>query len=158
MELRFAESIDLPAITALINLAFSVEASFKAGERITGEEIRSLFRKGRFLLLEEDGTIEASVYVEVRGDRGYLGLLSTNPNRQRSGIGARLMGAAEEFARESGCRFMDLRTVNLRDELPVLYKKFGYQVTGKEKIDEDLQQNFTKPAHFVVMSKELRQD
>lgn len=107
------------------------------------------------MLLEEDGRIEGSAYVELRGEHAYLGLLSTNPARQRSGIGSRLTTAAEEFARESGCRFMDLRVVNLREELPIIYKKFGYQVTGTEEVEVEAGQHFTLPAHFINMSKEL---
>jgi predicted N-acetyltransferase YhbS len=155
MELRFADAADLPAITNLINQAFSVELFFKAGDRIALGEIQSLFQKGRFMVLEENGAIEGTVYIELRGERAYLGLLSTNPNRQRSGIGARLTTAAEEFARESGCRFMDLRVVNLREELPVIYKKFGYEVTGTEEVAVEAGQHFTQAAHFITMSKEL---
>lgn len=155
MEIRFATSADLPTITALINQAFSVELFFKAGDRITQEEVEELFKKGRFMVLEEDGQIQGSVYVELRGERAYLGLLSTNPAKQRSGIGARLTTAAEEFARESGCRYMDLRVVNLREELPVIYRKFGYEVTGTEDVSVETRQHFTKPAHFLTMSKEL---
>jgi len=155
MELRFADAADLPAITQLINQAFSVELFFKAGDRITLDEVQRLFENGRFMLLEENGRIEGSAYVELRGKRAYLGLLSTNPARQRSGIGSRLTTAAEEFARESGCRFMDLRVVNLREELLIIYKKFGYQVTGREEVEAEAGQHFTQPAHFINMSKEL---
>lgn len=155
MELRFAHVADLSAITQLINDAFAVEFFFKGGDRITPEEIQALFQKGRFLVLDEHNQIEGCVYVELRGERAYLGLLSTNPKRQRSGIGARLTAAAEEFARESGCRFMDLRIVNLREELPIIYKKFGYKVTGTQELSQEPSQHFTRPAHFITMSKEL---
>lgn len=155
MELRFADAADLPAITQLINQAFSVELFFKAGDRITLDEVQRLFKKGRFMVLEETNEIQGSVYVELRGERAYLGLLSTNPARQRSGIGSHLTTAAEEFARESGCRFMDLRIVNLREELPVIYQKFGYEVTGTEEVAVEAGQHFTRPAHFITMSKEL---
>ncbi len=155
MELRFAEAADLPTITGLINQAFSVELFFKAGDRITAEEVQNLFEKGRFMVLEDDARIQGSVYIELRGDRAYLGLLSTNPQRQRSGIGSRLTTAAEEFARESGCRFMDLRVVNLREELPVIYGKFGYEVSGTEEVSIEMGQHFTQAAHFITMSKEL---
>jgi N-acetylglutamate synthase-like GNAT family acetyltransferase len=155
MELRFADAADLPAITQLINQAFSVELFFKAGDRITQEEVQALFQKGRFLVLEESSQIEGCVYVELRGERAYMGLLSTNPKRQRSGIGTRLTAAVEEFARESGCRFMDLRVVNLREELPLIYRKFGYEVTGTQDVATEASQHFTRPAHFIIMSKEL---
>ncbi|HEX3436891.1 MAG TPA: GNAT family N-acetyltransferase [Pseudacidobacterium sp.] len=155
MEIRFADRSDLPTITKLINQAFSVEFFFKAGDRITQQEVERLFDKGRFMVLEENGETQGTVYVELRGERAYLGLLSTNPNRQRAGVGTRLTTAAEEFARESGCSFMDLRIVNLREELPVIYRKFGYEITGKEDVGVDATQHFTQSAHFITMSKEL---
>ena len=155
MKFRFADIADLPTITQLINQAFSVEFFFKAADRIDEAEVQRLFAKGRFMVVEEEGQIQGCVYVELRGERAYLGLLSTNPKRQRSGIGSRLTTAAEEFARESGCRFMDLRVVNLREELPVIYAKFGYEVTGTEEVAVEAGQHFTQPAHFVIMSKEL---
>ncbi len=155
MELRFATPADLCAITQLINQAFSVELFFKVGDRITQEEVNQLFKSGRFLVIEEDGQIQGSVYVELRGERAYLGLLSIEPSKQRSGIGSRLTAAAEEFARESGCRYMDLRVVNLREELPVIYRKFGYEVTGREEVSAEAKQHFTHLVHFITMSKEL---
>jgi predicted N-acetyltransferase YhbS len=155
MEIRFATAADLTAITRLINQAFSVELFFKAGDRVTQEEVEQLFEKGHFMVLEEGGQIQGSVYVELRGERAYLGLLSVNPEKQLSGTGSRLTAAAEEFARESGCRYMDLRVVNLREELPVIYRKFGYEVTGTEDVSVEARQHFTKSAHFITMSKEL---
>lgn len=155
MDLRFADTADIPAITQLINQAFSVERFFKAGDRLDAEEVRHLLGKGRFLVLEENGQLQGCVYVELRGDRAYLGLLSTNPERQRSGIGTRLTTAAEEFARESGCKFMDLRVVHLREELPGIYQKFGYHISGKEELPAEMTKNFTQPCYFIIMTKEL---
>jgi predicted N-acetyltransferase YhbS len=155
MDFRFADNPDIPALTQLINQAFRVERSFKVGDRLNTEEVSQLLENGRFLVLEEKGQLHGCVYVELRGERAYLGLLSVSPNRQRSGIGARLAIAAEEFARESGCRFMDLRIVNLRAELPGIYQKFGYQVSGEEEFSEQMRKNFTQPSYFIVMTKEL---
>lgn len=155
MEIRFADTADVPAVTRLINQAFVVERFFKAGDRLDENEVHHLLQKGRFLLLEDEGQLQGCVYVELHGDRAYLGLLSTNPQRQRGGIGTRLTSAAEEFARESGCRWMDLRVVNLREELPPIYQKFGYEISGREELPEEMLKNFTQPCYFIRMSKEL---
>src|ERR1700748_2822015 len=93
MDLRFADTADLSAIAQLINQAFSVEFFFKSGDRIEIGEVQRLFGKGRFMFLEEDGHLQGCVYLELRGERAYLGLLSTNPARQRAGIGTRLTTA-----------------------------------------------------------------
>ena len=110
---------DAPALTALINLAFQVERFFLDGDRLDLAEVLDRLRKGLFMIEEADGRTIACVYVELRGDRAYLGLLSVDPMLQGAGLGKRLVAAAEDFARAAGCRDMDLNVVNLREELPL---------------------------------------
>ncbi len=154
MNLRFATEADIDRLVALINAAYQVEKFFKIGERTDAAEVAQHLASGHFLLLEDEGSLAGSVYVEVRGTRGYFGMLSVDPDRQRSGIGRRLIAAAEEFCRERGCRFMDLSVVDLRTELPPLYAKFGYQVTGSEPFPADVMP-VSRPCRFTLMSKEL---
>ena len=130
MRFRLAAPADLEAVTALINLAFKVERFFVEGDRIQLDGVRELATKGQFILIYDAENLAGCVYVEIKGERGYIGLLSVNPERQRSGIGSRLMQAAEEHCRESGCRFADLRIVNIRQELPGFYRRLGYRETG----------------------------
>jgi N-acetylglutamate synthase-like GNAT family acetyltransferase len=155
MEIRFAEESDLPALTALINHAFKVEAFFIVRDRLIPEEALEYFRKGRFLLAEENGVLTGVVYVELRGDRSYLGLLSVNPELQKTGLGRRLMAAAEEFAREMGSHHMDLTVVNLRTELPPFYRKLGYTENGTAPIRPEMVARVTQPCHFIRMTKPL---
>jgi predicted N-acetyltransferase YhbS len=155
MEIRFAEESDLPALTALINHAFKVEAFFIVRDRLIPEEALEYFRKGRFLLAEEDGVLTGVVYVELRGERSYLGLLSVNPELQKTGLGRRLMAAAEEFAREMGSHHMDLTVVNLRTELPPFYRKLGYTENGTAPIRPEMVPRVTQPCHFIRMTKPL---
>jgi GNAT superfamily N-acetyltransferase len=139
----------------LINKAFKVEAFFIVRDRLIPDETLAYFRKGRFLLAEENHTLTGVVYVELRGDRSYLGLLSVDPSLQKSGVGRRLMAAAEEFAREMGSRHMDLTVVNLRTELPPFYRKLGYTENGTEPIRAEMVPRVTQPCHFIRMTKPL---
>jgi GNAT superfamily N-acetyltransferase len=154
MEFRFAGEADIDALVPLINTAFAVEKFFKIGERTDAADIAEHLKSGRFLLLEDQAGIAGAVYIEVRGERGYFGMLSVDPVRQRSGIGRRLMAAAEEFCREQGCRFMDISIVDLRTELPPLYEKFGYRISGSAPFPAE-QMPVSRPCSFVLMSKEL---
>jgi GNAT superfamily N-acetyltransferase len=140
---------------ALINRAFEVERFFIQGERLDAERTREYFQKGRFLLAEENGQLAGVVYVELRGRRSYLGLLSVDPAHQKTGLGRRLTAAAEEFAREMGARHMDLTVVNLRTELPPFYRKLGYSDDGAEPIRPDMLARVTQPCHFLKMTKPL---
>jgi len=104
------------------------------------------------MLIEED-VLAGCVYIELRGERGYFGLLAVEPQRQRSGIGARLIAAAEQQCRSAGCRFMDLTFVNVRRELPAYYQRFGYVENGVLPFPAD--QVAKIPVHLVRMSKPL---
>src|SRR5690242_5929303 len=119
--MRMASLADVTAITRLINTAFQVERFFLDRDRLNADEVTTRMEQGHFILFESDVKLRGCVYVEPRGDRAYIGLLSVDPSHQRSGLGRRLMAAAESYCRESGCRFADLLIVNLRQELPGFY-------------------------------------
>lgn len=154
MNIRTATESDFDLLLHLINSAFDVERFFKDEDRLDVAKLQEYFRKGAFLVIEEEGRLAACVYVERNGDRAYLGLLSVDPARQKNGLGRRLTAAAEEFARETGAHFMDLTVVNLRAELPGIYEKLGYRVTGTAPFPAD-QMPVTQPCHFICMTKEL---
>jgi len=151
--MRTAEPADAPAVALLVNAAFRPERFFTDADRTNPEKIGALFQKGEFLLHVEDGVLAGCVYVELRGQRGYFGLPAVDPQRQRSGIGARLIAAAEQHCRSAGCRFMDLTFVNLRQELSAYYQKFGYVANGTLPFPAD--QTAKVPVHLVQMSKPL---
>jgi predicted N-acetyltransferase YhbS len=155
MEIRFADGSDAPALMVLVNHAFKVEAFFITGERLDAARTRECFERGRFLIAEENGVLAGCVYVELHGDRSYLGLLSVNPHAQKAGLGRKLTAAAEEFAREMGSHHMDLTVVNLRTELPPFYRKLGYVENGTEPIREHMVPRVTQPCHFIKMTKPL---
>ena len=153
-QFRFATEADVPAIIALVNAAFQVEKFFKVGERTDEAEVRELLKTGRFLLLEEGNFLIGSLYLELRGQRSYLGMLSVAPERQKQGIGRRLMAAGEEFCREMGAHFADLSVVDLRTELPPIYERQGYRRTGTASFPAD-EMPIKQPCCFVTMSKPL---
>jgi predicted N-acetyltransferase YhbS len=154
LQVRDATSEDVPALVDLINAAYRVEVFFKGGDRIAAAEVIDKLRSGRFLVLDDDGRLAGSVYVEVNGDRGYFGLLSIEPSRQKQGLGARLIGIAEEACRDAGCVAMDILVVDLRTELPPYYRRFGYVAVGTRPFPED--EPTLLPCHFIVMGKQLR--
>ena len=153
MTFRDANPNDSQSIAGLINLAFQVERFFIETDRITRGEVESLQGTGSFLLAEDDRGLAGCVYLELRGERAYFGLLSVDPSRQRTGLGRLLITAAEDRARAAGCRFMDLQTVNLREELLPIYRKFGYRESGTAPFPCFVSTKI--PCHFILMSKAL---
>jgi GNAT superfamily N-acetyltransferase len=164
--IRVATGADREAIRALVNQAFEVERFLKkgGGDRLQGDgELEALFERGTFLMKEETGLVKEEdgepvgcVYVEPSGERAYLGLLSIVPARQGAGLGKQLNAAAEQYAREQGCRWMDLRVVSPRAEqlLPV-YRKLGYAETGTQEYPAVLMEKMAIPGHFILMAKAL---
>lgn len=154
MQLRVAETQDAEAIVAVINVAFrKAEGFFIDGDRIDLQTVQKMLQTGSFLVADEGGPLCGCVYVEPRGDRTYLGLLSVDPQRQRSGLGSKLMDAAEAYCAKAGSRFMDLRMVNVRKELPGFYHRRGYVEIGTEPFPPGLTPKLL--CHFVKMSKPL---
>jgi predicted N-acetyltransferase YhbS len=151
---RTADSADAENISHLVNAAFRPERFFIDADRTNPEKVRALIEKGKFLLAEDGGKLVGCVYVELRGDRGYFGLLAVDPARQRAGMGSSLIDAAEEYCRAAGCRFMDLTIVNLREELPGYYRRRGYVENGTLPFPDD-QHPPKMPCHLVKMSKPL---
>ena len=153
LRLREGTEHDAVAISTLINAAFRPERFFTDRDRTNPGEVRTLLKQGTFLLGEDQGVLVVCVYLERRGDRVYLGLLSVDPTRQRSGFGTWMMQAAEDYCRSSGARAIDLKLVNLRRELPAYYRQRGYVETGILPWPPQISTN--QPCHFICMAKEL---
>jgi predicted N-acetyltransferase YhbS len=154
LQIRLAEAADIEALTAVINAAFhKAESFFIEHDRVDREVVRAFMEKGKFIVADDDALLAGCVYVELRGDRAYLGLLSVDPERQKSGLGSRLMTEAENFCAQAGCKFMDLRIASVRQELPAFYAHRGYVETGTAPFPAEV---VTKiPCHFVNMAKPL---
>lgn len=152
--LRTANPEDVDSIVRVINDAFRVAESFFVDrDRTDAVKISAMMKSGNFLVSEDAGRMTACVYVELRGDRAYFGLLAVDPAAQKKGIGKAMIGAVEDYARATGCRFMDMRIVNIRAELPPFYGRLGYVETGTEPFAADAEPKL--PCHFVNMSKPL---
>lgn len=99
----------------LINSAFRKAESFIIDrDRVDLEVVQSLLANGEFLVADDECALAGCVYLEFRGERAYLGLLSVDPARQKAGVGSMLMREAELHCARAGCRFMDLRIIDLR--------------------------------------------
>ena len=154
ISIRTAAPADAAKITDVINAAFRVaEEFFIDGLRIGQAEVEQLLGKGAFLLAETGTKLSGSVYVEMRGERSYLGLLSVDPASQKSGLGSLLMNEAENYCRQRGSRFMDIYIVNLRQELPPYYRRRGYVENGTTPFPADVPVKI--PCHFINMAKPL---
>ena len=152
--IREGRAADVQALTRLVNAAFVVERVVFDGDRVDTNEVRTYMQKGTFLLGEDSGQLVACVYVELRGDRAYLGLLSVDPPRQGLGVGRQLVVAAEDFARATGAVAMDLRVISARAVLLAFYRRAGYQEIGTAPFAPGLRTKIL--SHYIPMTKPLR--
>ena len=153
--IRPGRADDLPAILRLINEAFLVEKSFVDGDRTDLADLAARLARGQFLCALAGEAIVACVYLELRGERGYFGMLAVDPARQGTGLGRRLVAEAEATCRARGCTVMDIQVVNLRTELPPYYRALGYGESGTIPFGEGEVGKAKRPCHFVRMSKRL---
>jgi predicted N-acetyltransferase YhbS len=106
-----------------------------------------------FLIAENSGQAVACVLVKTKGATGYFGMLSVDPEQQGTGLGRVLIDASEAHLRQLGCRQIEIEVVNLREDLPPLYEKFGYRKTEERPFNTP--ERASQPCHFVVMTKML---
>jgi N-acetylglutamate synthase-like GNAT family acetyltransferase len=151
---RTATASDAEAIARLVNTAFLVEQFFIERDRTNPATVRALLEEGKFLLAEEGAELVGCVYFEMQGERGYFGMLSIDPARQGAGVGHRLVNEIEKRFREEGCKYSDLKIVDVRTDLHELYHRWGYADTGTAVYDDPTPTKI--PVHFVLMSKPLR--
>lgn len=141
----------------VINAAYRVEDFFVDGDRTSAGDLELKMAAPGACFLVIDGQapddLGGSVFVEVRGDRGYFGMLSVSPSHQKEGLGRALVTAAEDHCRAAGCRFLDLDVVNLRLELPAFYRKLGYAPFDTAPFPKG--EKLRRPAHLILMTKPL---
>jgi ribosomal protein S18 acetylase RimI-like enzyme len=164
-----ANTDDLPQLEALVNSAYrgdearkgwTHEADLIEGSiRTNAEELKLLIQKKDAVILtcKQSQQILGCVYLEKKGQRLYLGMLSVSPGQQGKGIGKVLLQAAEEYAIQKQCNQIEMSVISIRHELIDWYERHGYTNTfrtlpfhndgrfGKPR----------KPVEFIIMEKQL---
>src|SRR5262245_20977133 len=153
--IRPARAEDAGAIAEVIQQAFAPyrgRLAPPAGAlKETPESIaEKLAREAALVALTSAGIAGCVFYrpAEAPGEI-YLGRLAVLPERQREGLGARLMIALEDTARAAGARALIL---NVRIALPdnrAVFERLGFQAIG-----EGRHAGFDHPT-FTVMRKAL---
>ncbi len=153
--IRVATMADRCAMMPAINSAFAIE-QFMDGTRTDEVRLAEMMQTGEFLIAEDElKDVIASVYVERRGTRGYLGMLAVHPQHQGKGLGRLMIEAAESYFHERACVGVDLVVVTLRPDLPPFYRKLGYLESGTEEFRPSRRLKEGFDCHCIVMSKHL---
>jgi ribosomal protein S18 acetylase RimI-like enzyme len=152
---RIASPEDAPRLIALINAAFSVE-QFIEGTRTDPDRLANMMAKGAILMAEDAANrLLGSVFMEFRGERGYLGMLAVDPAHQRQGMAHRLTTAAEDRFRAAGCKAVEIIVLNMRPELLPPYRSYGYVEVGVTDFNPSRPLKPGVQIHGIVMEKQL---
>lgn len=155
VRIRPATAADVGEMVPVVNAAFGFE-TFLEGTRTDEKRMAGMMSTGIFFVAQDDaGRVIASVYTEVRGERGYFGMLAVDPARQGTGVGSAMIEAAENHCRRRGCRWMDILVLNLRSELLPFYRKLGYAETRTEEFRPARPMKEDVECYCIVLSKKL---
>ncbi len=159
MPLHLADSSDVPAVIALVNLAYrgtdgggrdwATESGYIVGDRLTEKLLADDLARNpeaRLLLWRDDpeGELLGCVWLEpvaeacsssevaqTEAGAWYLGMLTVRPDLQERKLGRAILEAAEAWAVAHGARRARMTVVNIRRGLIAWYERRGYQLTGE---------------------------
>jgi len=146
--ISIAETSDLSALEHLVNNAYRGENSKKGwtteadlidGIRVNEEMLKEMLSHPGAVILKatgDDGTLEGCVYLDVQGERLYLGLLTVSPELQAKGLGKLLLQAGEDYGKQKNLKGVFMKVLTLRPELVAWYERKGYHKTGEAEIFE----------------------
>src|ERR1700749_4609987 len=141
MSISKALPADAAELTALVNIAYrspearyswATEAHLIDGPRIDEETMMGYLTAPDTTILKytnEEGRIDACVYLQHQDNRLYLGMLSVFPHLQDRGLGRLLLQASEDFAVKHSCRVIRMTVISIRQELIKWYERRGYLPT-----------------------------
>lgn len=172
-QLAVATAADAPAIASLMNNAFrgggsdagwTSEADHFQGNRTSEalllEDIAANAEAAMLLWRSPNGVLRGCVWLEPEGEGiWYLGSLTIDPRQQNSGLGRKLLTAAQDWVRARGGREVRMTVINVRDTLIAWYVRCGYALTVETEPFPYGDDKFGIPKrddlHFVVLRKRL---
>jgi ribosomal protein S18 acetylase RimI-like enzyme len=145
IEIRAADLYDVDEIIDVVHSSYrgdssragwTTEADLLDGSRTDRNEVMSMITDPGSMILVclDNDVIVGSVNIRQQGSACYLGMLSVRPQLQGSGVGRKLIDAAERRARaEWGSEKMEMTVFSVRSELVAYYERRGYRKTGEKR-------------------------
>ena len=127
---------DIPALRDLLALLFSQEAEFRPDPVLQAAGLRRILddpERGCILVLRERGRPIAmvnllfTVSTALGAPVALLEDMVVHPDHRGEGVGSRLVEAAIETARESGCRRITLLTDHDNEAAQRFYGRHGFE-------------------------------
>lgn len=120
----------------IAKIGWTCETDLVAGNRTTKEFLREeILAPGANYLkhTDEQEKIVGCVYIKIipANEKAFVGRLCVYPTIQSQGLGKKLMAAAEDIAKEAGCKKMSMKVLTVRKDLLAWYERMGYRFTGE---------------------------
>jgi ribosomal protein S18 acetylase RimI-like enzyme len=161
---------DIETLNMLVNSAYrgersrkgwTTEADFLDGIRTDVEGLHETIARADSWILkcvDDAEKIIGCVHLEKKENKLYLGMLTVSPELQNSGIGKKMLLAAEALAKEKQCNAIYMTVLSERDELIAWYERHGYHLTGDTQPFPMNNPRFGLPKKylvFVVMERKI---
>ena len=170
--IRDAEASDIPALHGLIESAYrgeasragwTTEADLLGGQRTDAQELGVIIADSNQFLLTAWSPSELVACVRVlklSAEAGYFGMLSVRPTLQASGLGRRMVAAAEAaMVDRFDARRVRIQVFPQRQSLVAWYERLGYAATGETAPfpydDLRMGQPLRDDLSFIILEKPL---
>lgn len=169
LQISVVTGADINELVLLVNSAYRGDSSKKGwtteAELLEGVRtdpntlLAQINQPGQTILKATNNVHEiiACVSLEEKDNKIYLGMLTVKPDIQATGIGKKMMQAAEAFAISKNLYCIEMTVISVRSELIAFYERRGYQQTG-EKRDFPTDPKFgikKQELEFIVLEKKL---
>lgn len=141
MELRLATSLDIPAISTIVERAYHVYVD-QIGRRPApmDDDHEDKVRRGQVVVADHDGVVGLIVLV-MQPDHVFIENLAVDPRFQGTGVGRALLGHAEAQAREHRVSELRLYTNVVMTRSLAFYARLGFREDGR-RFDHGFQRVF----------------
>ena len=94
-----------------------------------------------FVALSDDSRVIGTVMIGYDGHRGWIYSLAVAPERQRLGLGTKLMNHAESTLKALGCMKINLQIVEGNEKVEAFYQTLGYATEKRISMGKQIPEN-----------------
>ncbi len=136
---QYDDSADRAQVIELWRTVFGYEAAHNEPARSISKRLAN--GDALFFVATEGPKVSGTVMACYDGHRGWLYAVAVNPQLQRSGLGRRLVRAAEEALTTLGCMKVNLQLLASNEATAAFYKSLGYTVEPRVSMGKILHNN-----------------
>ncbi|WP_342616277.1 GNAT family acetyltransferase [Rhodoferax sp. GW822-FHT02A01] len=136
---EYKDSTDRMQIIELWRTVFGYETAHNEPTLTIAKKIAN--RDGLFFVATEGTGVIGTVMAGYDGHRGWLYAVAVHPERQRSGLGRRLVQTAEAALIAAGCMKVNLQLLASNEATAAFYKSLGYVIEPRVSMGRILHVN-----------------